>query len=123
MSRQRRRATSIGLALAVVLPACGAGGKGAECMPAGTAEVCLTRGSPPELTAKGLEPGSRVIAAETKGDGKAPPQIPPGTAGPDGTFPADGGTITFVGGPGPLTILVTVTPRGARPTTVTFQRT
>ena len=115
---------AVALTVALLLPACGKdGGGGGECLPAGAAEVCLSSGSPPELTATGLQPGSPVIAAETKGDGKAPPQIPPAQAGPDGTFPSEGGNLTLVGGEGPLTIYVTVTPRGGKPTTVTFLRT
>jgi hypothetical protein len=120
------QATVLAIALAILLPACGkdGGGGGGECKPAGApggAEVCLSRGSPPQITATGLQPGSQVIAAEIKGD-KAPPQLPPAQAGPDGTFPSEAGSITLQGGDGPLTILVTVTPRGAKPATVTFQR-
>lgn len=121
-ARWAQRAVSLALVLAFVLPACGTRGDGRECTAAGTAEVCLSRGSTPQLTATGLEPGSQIIVAETKGDGSPPPQIPPATAGPDGTFPSDGGALRFSGGTDPLTILVTVTPRSGKPTTVTFQR-
>ena len=113
------------VALLLGLPACGSvgGGGGPECLPAGTAEVCLSKGSTPEITAKGLEPGSQVIALETREGGGAPGQPPPATAGQDGSFPADGGTLTLAEGKGPLTLLVTVRPRGGKPTTVTFRRT
>lgn len=111
--------------LLLVVASCGkVGGGGPECMPAGTAEVCLSRGSNPQLSAKGLEPGSQVIALETREDGSRPgEQVPPGIAGPDGTFPSDGSSLSLVSSSGPLTVLVTVRPRGGKPTTVTFRRT
>lgn len=113
------------LVLSVILSACGArGGGGNECKPAGQAEVCLSKGSNPEVTATELEPGSPVIALESRKEGAPPPEaIVPVNVGPDGSFPPEGASLRFAGGGSEaLTVLITVTPRGGKPVTVTFQR-
>lgn len=86
--------------------------------------MCLSKGSNPEVTATGLEPGSPVIALESRKEGAPPPEaIVPVNAGPDGTFPPEGASLRFTGGGSEaLTVLITVTPRGGKPITVTFQR-
>lgn len=86
--------------------------------------MCLSKGSNPEVTAKGLQPGSPVIALESRREGGPPPEaIVPVNAGPDGSFPPEGASLRFAGGGSEaLTVLITVTPSGGKPITVTFQR-
>ncbi len=99
-------------------------GASRDCQTAGSATVCLDRGTPARLTATGLEPGSSVVTALEGSTVDVGPPPRPMAAGFDGRFPPPGVSTGLVipRGSGPLKVMVTVSPRAGAPTKITFQR-
>lgn len=114
--------TALGVVAFASAGACGSATQ--DCSVTGVARVCLSRSASARLSATGLEPGSPVIQA-LEGPSVDPGPPPPAlSAGPDGRFPPPHTTsgVVIPAGRGPVTLRVTVTPRGGSATVVTFHR-